>query len=541
MRSILLRPRVVFWCALILITVAGFAIRNYDITSVPSGLYPDEAMNGVDAIQANESGNYRLFYPNNYGREGLFINLQAFAVKAFGNNVPALKLWSEVFGALAVLGTGLLAWEVFRSRYAAIAASFLVATSFWAINFSRIGFRAIMVPFLLSFTFYFFFRGLRTGKIFPFIPSGFLFGLGLHTYVAYRLAPLILILFFPFLLLSYTSFLRRFWKHGLVFILFAGLAAAPMLYDFVKHPEIFSSRSAAVSILSPEINKGNFWGTFGKTLGLSLIKYNFVGDQNWRHNYPPYPILDPIVGTLFLAGFLFSIGMFVRILVKRIRFGRVDSELATHAFLLAGFFTMLAPEFLTEEGLPHALRSIGTQPFVFLFATIPLVFLFRRLGKSKGGTKVAFASFLFLTLVGSAGFNIVKYFVYYRQNPNQHNAFDERTTNMAAYLNSLPGGIHKYVVPNGGGQMIDNGLPITAQPIVFLTHGKTENLEFLAPDSVIKSPAVIIAMRPDQSILENLRRFVPDAYETTIDLHPGFGTDFRAIVIPEQPTESSEN
>jgi hypothetical protein len=540
MGSILLRSRVVFFSALALITCVGFAIRNYDITSVPSGLYPDEAMNGVDAIQANESGNYQFFYPNNYGREGLFINLQALAIKAFGNTVPALKLWSEIFGTLAVLGTGLLAWEVFRSRYAALAAAFLIATSFWAINFSRIGFRAIMVPFLLSFTFYFFFRGLRTGKILPFIPAGLLFGLGLHTYVAYRLAPLILILLFPFLLLAYKSFLRRFWKHGLVFILFAAIAAAPMLYTFLTHPEIFSSRSAAVSIFSPEINKGNLVAMFGKTLGLSLIKYNFFGDQNWRHNYPPYPVLDPIVGTLFLAGFLFSIGMFVRILGKRIRSGRVDSELATHAFLLAGFFTMLAPEFLTEEGLPHALRSIGTQPFIFLFATIPLVFLFRRLAQSKGGTRIVFVSFLFLAIIGSAGFNIVKYFFFYQQNSNQHNAFDERATNMASYLNSLPANTHKYVFPNGGGQTIDNGLPITAQPIVFLTHGKIENLEFLTPDSIIKSPAVIIAMRSNQNILENLRHFMPDAYEKNIDIHPGFGTDFSAIIIPEQPIENQD-
>ncbi|HWQ60066.1 MAG TPA: glycosyltransferase family 39 protein, partial [Candidatus Fimivivens sp.] len=518
---------------MLLITLAGFAIRNYRIESVPSGLYPDEAMNGVDGLVANESGDYRIFYPNNNGREGLFINLQALTVKTFGNTIPALKLWSEIFGALAVLGIGLLAWELFRSRYAAIAASLIVATSFWAISFSRIGFRAIMVPFLLSFSFFFFFRGLRNGKIFPFVFSGFFFGLGLNTYVAFRLAPLILILIFPFLFLSYRSFFRRFWKHALVFVLFAALGAAPMLYAIVKHPEIFSSRSAAVSILSPEVNQGDFFGTLAKTLGLSLIKYDFVGDQNWRHNYPPYPILDPIVGTLFLAGFLFSIGMFIRILGKRLRTGKPDSELTVHAFLLAGFFSMLAPEFLTNEGLPHALRAIGTQPFVFLFATMPLVFLFRRFREGKGGKKVAFALFLVLALAGSGTFNLVKYFSFYRNNPNQHGAFSESITNMAYYLNSLPDDVHKYVYANGGGLMVDNGLPISAQPIVFLTHGKAKNLEFLTPDSVIRSPGVIILMNYDQRIFENIKKFVPAAYEQTIDLDPGYGSDFKAIILPK--------
>ena len=199
MKGNVLRSRTVFWSLLILITVAGFAIRFYDINALPSGLYPDEAMNGTNALDANRTGNYKIFYPENQGREGLFINIQAFSIKAFGSNMTALKLPSTIFGALAILGVGLLAWELFRSRYAALIAAFLVATSYWAINFSRIGFRAIMVPFVLSFSFYFFFRGLRKERFLPFILSGLFFGTGLNTYTAFRLAPFILIFLFPFL------------------------------------------------------------------------------------------------------------------------------------------------------------------------------------------------------------------------------------------------------------------------------------------------------------------------------------------------------
>lgn len=529
-----LRSRVFFWSVLLAIMLFGFALRSSHIESTPAGLYPDEAMNGVDAISAMETGNYKLFYPNNYGREGLFINLQAFAMEFFGINVPALKIVSGIFGTLAVLGTGLLAWEIFRSRAAAFISSFLIATSFWAINFSRIGFRAIMVPALLAFTFYFFFRGLRRGKILPFAISGFLFGLGLHTYVAFRLAPLILVLLLPLLILSYESFLKRFWKHAVIFILFAFISAAPMFYAFATHPEIFSSRSAAVSIFSPEVNHGDFLGTFAKTLGLSLVKYNFFGDQNWRHNYPPYPILDPIVGTFFLAGLLFSIAMFVRILGARIREKRVDAELASHGLLLAGFFSMLAPEFLTEEGLPHALRAIGTQPFVFLLATIPILFIYRRFMRAHGGTKLAFFSFLLFVLAGSALWNTTKYFSLYAHHPAQHGAFNENYTAMAEYLLSLPKETHKYVYTNAGGTEIDNGLPISAQPIVFLTHDRVENLVFLRKDSdvMLETPGVIIAQEYDQRLFRNAKKLFPDASELHVDLRPGYGSDFTAIVLP---------
>ncbi|NTW30327.1 MAG: hypothetical protein HGB34_00490 [Candidatus Moranbacteria bacterium] len=523
MRSILLRSRTVFWSILVLITLAGFAIRNHDIASIPSGLFPDEAMNGTNALEANRTGEYKLFYTDNFGREGLFINLQALAIRAFGNTIPALKIWSVIFGSLAALGTGLLAWELFRSRYAAIVASFLVATSYWAINFSRIGFRAIMVPFLLSFSFFFLFRGIRIQRFLPFALSGLLFGLGLHTYVAFRLAPFILILLFPFLLLSYPSFLRTFWKYILTFIVCAGISAAPMFYAFLTQPEIFSSRSSAISIFSPEVNKGNLLGTLGKTVGLSLIKYNFIGDQNWRHNYPPYPLLDPIIGISFLSGFLFSIWMFFRIFMTRIRTGRTDSELATHAFLLVGFLVMLAPEFLTDEGLPHALRAIGTQPFVFAFATIPLVFLFRKASRSGGGTKVALAITLMLIFSVSAVWNVSKYFLLFANRPEQHAAFSESYKNMADYLISLPEETKKYVVPE---------YFVAVQPIVFLTDGKVRNLELVNSETVIRTPAVILQQRYDARIFENIHERMPSSYERIIDLKPGFGSQFTAIFIP---------
>lgn len=520
----LLRSKIFFFAALLAITLLSFAIRSYHIDSIPAGLYPDEAMNGTDAINAIESGDYKLFYPNNYGREGLFINLQAFAIALFGNTIPALKLWSGIFGALAVLGAGLLAWELFRSRSAALISAILMATSFWAINFSRIGFRAIMVPFLLAFIFFFFFRGLRTEKIRFFAFSGLLFGLGLHTYVAFRAAPLILILLLPFLAVSYAHFFRRFWKHGLTFIATAFVAAAPMFHLFLTEPELFSSRSSAISVFSPEANGGNLPGTLLKTFGLSLIKYNFVGDMNWRHNYPPYPVLDPIVGTFFLAGFLFSLSMSVRLLGRRIREERRDIELPVHAFLLTGFFTMLIPEFLTNEGLPHALRSIGTQPFVFLFATIPLFFIYKKIGKSKGGTKLAIITFMTLAIVGSATWNITKYFVFFKENPKQHAAFNAEYRNMADYLLSLPEKTHKYVNPNSF---------VAVQPILFLTHGKVENFELLNNDTLIRRPSVIILQHYDPKVFENIRKRVPEAYELNIDLHPGYGSAFTAIVLPE--------
>lgn len=515
------------------ILVLALFVRVYHLDSLPAGLYPDEATNGTDALLANETGDYRLLYTNNYGREGLFINLQALAIKYFGNTVPVLKFWSVVFGTLAVLGIYLLARELFARRIYALIAAFLIATSYWAINFSRIGFRAIMVTFLLTFSFYFFFRGFRTYRLRDFFVAGLFLGVGLHTYVAFRLAPLILIALIPALLLTYERFLARYWKHILIFTLGAFITAAPMFYDFFIHPDHFSSRTGAVSIFSPDINKGDFWGTFGKTFGLSMVKYNFWGDQNWRHNYPPYPILDPVTGAFFLAGFLYLIWETVTLIGLRLRDKLRDERLVRNWFLLAAFFVMLMPEFLTEEGLPHALRAIGTQMPVYLIALIPITWIVNRARHSLSGARFALYSLLALSLCLSAAFNLTKYFVFFNLNPNQHGAFNQNFRNMAVYAMSLPADTMKYIVPNGGGRMMEDGLPVSAQPIKFLTTGKIENLVYLNPETVIRTQnSVIILMNRDERIIERLKEKQPNIQEQRIDLFPNTTSDFTVLRFP---------
>jgi 4-amino-4-deoxy-L-arabinose transferase-like glycosyltransferase len=522
----------VSWILLALIVLLAFAARSYNIENIPSGVYPDEATNATDALRALETGDFKLFYENNYGREGLFINLQALALKTLGTSVFALKLWSILFGTLTVLGMYLLAKELWQKRFVALGAAYLTAVSFWAINFSRIGFRAIMVPFLLTFTFYFFFHGLRTKSIVSFLLAGLTFGLGLHTYIAFRVAPLILVIFLTGLILSYKGFLKMYWKHGFAFVLGALISAAPMFWDFYQHPDHFISRSSAISVFSPEVNGGNLPSTLIKTIGLSLAKYNFWGDQNWRHNYPPYPVLDPFSGLLFLAGFLYLIPRTVRLLIRRFKDQDRNRELAINFLFLGWFFAMLMPEFLTNEGLPHALRAIGTIPVVFLIAATPLLWIGEKIKGLQWGMKLATTSILMFVFLGTGLFNLTKYFVFFAHNPHQHGAFNENYKHMARYLKELPAETHKYVLANAGGKMIDNGLPVTAQSLTFLTHGRVENLEFLQPETALQTPAVIVLMSYDSYIIDRVTQFFPEAREEKIDYTPGYGSDFTAIVIP---------
>ncbi len=523
--------------SLALIILFAFFVRFYHIESIPAGIYPDEAANGVDALNALASGNFKLFYPANYGREGLFINIQALFIALIGNTITGLLIASVLFGTLSVLGMYLLAKELFHRSGAGLIASFMLATSYWAINFSRIGFRAIMTTFILTFSFYFFFRGFRTQRIRDFFLSGIIFGLGLHTYIAFRVAPLILVVLFPALIFSYENFLRRFWKHTLIFIFGAFISAAPMFYNFfISHPEDFESRSSQISVFSPLANGGNLWGTIGKTFALSLLKYNFWGDQNWRHNYPPYPVLDPVVGTFFLAGFLYLIWQTVTLIGKRLRDKDRDLRLVRNFFLLGSFFVMLLPEFLTNEGLPHALRSIGTQMPVFLMATMAAFWFAQKALRSQPGMKLALVSLLVISLSFSAVFNLTKYFVFFSQNVHAATAFNENYTNMARYLLALPESTQKYIMINEDGKNDFNKLPVYAHPFYYLTYQRVANMEIISPDTIIHHPSIFLMINYNDTIAQKMFERYPNAYKQHIDWNGPSreGGDFDVIVIPDE-------
>ena len=441
---------------LVLILVFAFLVRVYNIENVPSGVYPDEAVNGLDALNSLTTGDYQWFYPDNNGREGLMMNLVALSFKIFGVSIFALKLPSAIFGVLTVLGTYLLTKELFRSRRAGLLAAFFTAFSFWAINFSRISFRANMLPAILTFSFYYLFCGIRYNKIIYdlknkkiwqtsifksqlcFMLAGLIFGIGLHTYISFRIAPAILILSFIALWITKKHFWRDYWKHSLIFIFSALITMAPMFYTFYQHPEYLSSRTGNVSVFSPEMNQGEPIKTLLKSLGLSLVKYNFWGDQNWRHNYPPFPILNPILGFTFLGGLIYLIIKWFHLLNLRFKHKIRDRKFYVYTFILAWFFIMLSPEFLTAEGLPHALRSIGTLPITFIIATVPFLWLLGKKEKYGHGLKIIILSFIFIVVPFVGLFETIKYHYFWANNPRQAQSFESGLVDDSYYIRNLP-------------------------------------------------------------------------------------------------------
>ncbi len=247
-----LRPQ--FALAAILL-LAAF-LRLFEITTVPPPLHFDEAMNGNDAMENIEPGRILPFYPQNGGREGLYINIETALIYFFGPQAWMLRLPAAIFGILTVWGIYLLAAELFNTPVGLLAA-FFTAASFWHVLFSRLGLRAIGAPLFAVWTLYFLLVAIdRALSSRPYlaqaIAGGFLGGLGFYTYIAYRVTPglIALAMVYGFFEAHRAKRTRALFQMAGVFAAAAAIMVAPLAIYFLQHPDMLPHRSAEISIFN---------------------------------------------------------------------------------------------------------------------------------------------------------------------------------------------------------------------------------------------------------------------------------------------------
>lgn len=463
------------WVLLFGILIIATFLRTYHLKTLPPGLYPDEAMNGSDALQALETHNFKVFYPENNGREGLFMNIQAVFVYFLGAHAWALRLPSAIFGILTVLGLFFFVRELFRRDDAALLAAFFLATSFWHINFSRIGFRAITASFFLVWALYFFLASLRRRSWPLTVLAGISFGLGFYSYISFRVMPLLFLLFIPFL--------RRredFWKISAVFILAVFLVGAPIGWYFLKHPADFFGRTSEVSVTHSASPLKDLSLNIVKTIGM----LNIQGDGNWRHNLSGRPELFWPVGILFWAGIIIG--------AREIFRNRTNGRLA-YILLFVWLILAALPVVMSDEGIPHALRSILMVLPIMVLAAMGAVWLWENYGSRLPLGSRVIITLLFAVALTAEAYHT--YFVSWGRNPNVQGAFAADYAAIAEQINSLPRSEMKYVAVEAGGTTVavtdpegrTKQIPMPAQTVMFLTQSFTakeqaeRNIRYILP------------------------------------------------------------
>ena len=512
-------PLVVF-----LIFIIALFFRTYRIVEFPPGLYPDEAMNGSNALEAISTGDYRVYYPENNGREGLFMNIQAQFLRfllPWNNGMPEpwmLRLASAFFGACTVLGLYVLGKELFSERVGLLA-SFFLATSFWHIMFSRIGFRAIMAPFFLIWGLALLLIAIRKTKTsyFPVLSpifAGIFYGLGFYSYIAYRVSPLILLTLVP---LFYKQ--RGFWKVAFVFIITTFLTALPIGLYYLYSPADFLGRTSQVSIFSSATPLQDLGMNVLKTIGMIFV----IGDYNPRHNLPARPELFFPVAIFLIIGTLFGVQKILSRAAKKeakpvtddapapaskinpmmMRMANrplIDLEDNTDSFLLqklgpiicfAWLILTMLPVVISNEGLPHALRSILMIPALMLLAAYGIVLAYDKLAFRLTPMVTSVLLGLFFLLLLAEAYHT--YFMTWVDRPDVKDAFAANYVALGREIRSLPPEVPKYIIVYAQGVEV-RGIPVPAQTVMYMTDSfgfekqQAKNIHYLTPERAALNP-----------------------------------------------------
>ena len=416
-----------WWLALTAVLALAAFLRLWRLPELPPALYADEAINGNNATEALETHRFRVFYPENNGREGLYINLAALSIACFGNRVWALRLPAALLGVATVAALALLGAELFDGAVGLLAAFFL-ATSFWHVVLSREALRAVAAPCVLTWAVYLLLAARRRPKLL--VWAGAVYGLGFYTYIAYRATPLLL-----------AALLRRAgWRRAAAFTLSAAVVAAPLGAYFVTQPGSFFGRTSELAVWQAGRPAAGAIAEAARNTWRTARMLFTHGDYNWRHNLPwRAELFWPVAGFLV--------------------FGVVCRRRQKWVPLLWLAVAAL-PAILSSQDVPHAPRSILMLPAAMLLAALGAErsheFLAHQAPARLSVAAVA------LLLVGLAWEPYHTYFYVWAHDPAMPRSFDMDATEVARQIGRLPQATEKYVVTPPGAYMLP-------QPVMFLT------------------------------------------------------------------------
>jgi 4-amino-4-deoxy-L-arabinose transferase-like glycosyltransferase len=377
--------------ALAVILLAAAGLRLYRLDSLPPGPYYDEAANGILAAEIASGQSHPLFITSYTGKEVLYFYLAAAVMKVLGVTLFSLRLTSALIGIASVAVTYALARELFAGegedagRGMAVLSAALMAVNFWHMAISRYGFRAISQPLLQGLALLFFWRATRSTSSHSTSSStqarwgsavlgGLFCGLTAYTYLSSRIVPLALL---PWVAGAWLAAERGPARRQVaarigVFLLVAAVTAAPLGVFFLRHPERFSARMDQVSVFNPELNRGDLWGTLGRSVAAALGMFTVRGDPQSRFGVIGRPVFDPVVGVFFYLGVLLALVRAVR--GPRGRGARARGPRARDRVLYLSLLIwvplLLVPSVLGVKEVPHSLRAIGVMPILFFFPAL---------------------------------------------------------------------------------------------------------------------------------------------------------------------------
>lgn len=410
--------------AFILIIGAGF--RYYQLNATPAEMTSDHIEKLLDAYRISEFGITSIFFVNNGGREALHFYVVALTANLFGTgwSFLTLKLASTLWAMLllpviVLLGRELVDWET------GLWTAGLLAVSWWHTVLARLALRISLTPLIFTLVVICLIRGIRTGSRRSWIWAGIWMGIGVYSYQAMRLVPLVAIAACLIAIIAATlRYVRA--RHNLLLreratnaamrqalnLTAAGLIAVvmfvPMLRVWVDFPQQLWNRVINRTTSNEATIQGSAAVVFADNYYDAIRMYNFEGDGAWISAAPDEPTLDIISGALLVLGV--SIWL-VRIWLRR------D---AADWFLLVAIILMLLPSALAiafPAENPSTTRASGTLPLIMVLAAWPLSLI--RQYTVRASTPIIYRGatygLLALLYIGAAGLNFNTFFNTYHE------------------------------------------------------------------------------------------------------------------------------
>jgi 4-amino-4-deoxy-L-arabinose transferase-like glycosyltransferase len=361
--------------ALVLITLIlliAAALRVLRLDALPPGLHYDEAADTIIAREIAEGRSAPIFVEAFTGKEVLFFYWAAGWMKLIGATSYAMRLAAAMMGVLTVAATYWAVREMFSTpvdqqpststpRGIALLAATFIATSFWHVSMSRMGFRSIAEPCVQALALAMVWRGVRLNDRRWLLWGGACIGLNLYTYLAARLFPIAMAVLFIYLIASDVERRRERLLQFTLVTLAAIAVFAPLGIFFLQHPDAFLTRITQVAPRADQ--SGDLLMNIGRALGMFFID----GDPYARFNLPRRPLFPSLWGVLFMIGVVASIAGLLRL--RRTPASRLRG--AVYFFALSATAIMLLSTALAlNEVTPSNLRGIGMIPLVFVFPAL---------------------------------------------------------------------------------------------------------------------------------------------------------------------------
>ena len=483
------------------LALAVSIFRLHRLSELPPGLHHDEGTHGVNALQVMR-GEHAAFFPENNGREGMIVYAIALATSLLGRTSLVVRLPTAIFSSGTVFVLFWLGWILFgrdeesgrptpwRGLLIGGAGAGLLAVSLGQTIIGRTALRGNLLPFFLCLCLALLWwawshfeqdRSLKgaatvhastrhdaqTAKLrnwWRIALAGLCAGLLPYTYITARFTPFLFLLFGLSFLLPWcragdgkeiseegspssrfriiTSPIQAEWLKAGIFVVAAGLVAAPILLHFAQNPDHFFLRSAQTWVFDSERSQGNALGTFLGNVRGYVLAFGFRGDLLWRHNLSGQPLLN------LWQAFFFWLGAGTAVWHWRNR--------PAYRLLLLWLALLLLPAVLAREITsvpPNTIRMIGAMPAIYLLAAVGVWEAFRflrnqffRENEVRSGT--ALAVLVSLAILVQGVFTYRAYFHKWAAAPEIHRAYGTEWTDLIRLVDEQPpDGSIVYLVP----------------------------------------------------------------------------------------------